>query len=409
MGVSILPLAGIAFKSVATVMACASIGAYARARGVLTKSVEKGLDKLISQVFLPCLILVKVIPNMSPTELMNIWPMGVTCVCLLLYGFGVSALAGRCLARLYPDAFPKYTGLMMVAVAFPNSFSVPMTLMLALGDHPVLLANGQPGGDDLASKIAMLFLMSYAIWILARWSIGFPIMSGAISFAEWRTKVLNPPVVACIVAAVLGLIWRLVPEQFREDQVLLNVIDPFAIALGYAGRCSVPIILLQLGTRLHAASEELFARKDKGTLDPALQAVATGGSAVGKEGSVLDPEIANEAKDGGSACTKPPTEQADVQMPLVAYIVTLVLRQGIGPLVGAGVAGFLQKVCGVESNVALMVGMLQTAGPPMINLGVMAGLSGSAEKETAKLLLLTYSASVVTWTVWIAFFLHVLQ
>eukprot|EP00415_Alexandrium_ostenfeldii_P005147 UN5147 len=55
------------------------------------------------------------------------------------------------------------------------------------------------------------------------------------------------------------------------------------------------------------------------------------------------------------------------------------------------VLGVLRGLCGVASPVVLLVGMLQTAGPPMINLGVMTGLSGTAEKETARLLLLTYS------------------
>jgi len=97
-------------------------------------------------------------------------------------------------------------------------------------------------------------------------------------------------------------------------------------------------------------------------------------------------------------------------LPSVAYITVLVLRLLVGPFIGAAVAcGFLRMVCGVHDRVVLMVAMLQSAGPPMINLAVMAGLNESAEKETAKLLLVTYAFSIVSWTTSIAFFLRLLH
>merc|ERR1719282_914649 len=97
-------------------------------------------------------------------------------------------------------------------------------------------------------------------------------------------------------------------------------------------------------------------------------------------------------------------------MPLMALYAVLGLRQLLGPILGVAIAiGLLRGLCGVTDRVTLMVGMMQTAGPPMINLGVMAGVSGTAETETAKLLLITYCGSVVTWILSIALFLHVLQ
>lgn len=99
----------------------------------------------------------------------------------------------------------------------------------------------------------------------------------------------------------------------------------------------------------------------------------------------------------------------DVAMPTSGYLAVLLLRQVVSPLVGMLVAiGLLRHILGVDDPVVLLVGMLQTAGPPMINLGVMAGLSGSAETVTAKLLLVTYAASIASWTFWIAMFLRVL-
>ena len=52
-----------ALRSVATVGATAAVGAYARYRGVLTASGVKVLEKAVSEIFTPALILLKVLPN----------------------------------------------------------------------------------------------------------------------------------------------------------------------------------------------------------------------------------------------------------------------------------------------------------------------------------------------------------
>jgi len=370
MAVSLPSLACLSLKSVATVFCSAGLGAYARHAKLLTKEVETGLDKLISSVFLPALILEKVTPNMNMAELFAIWPLIIMCIFVVFYGLASGAIAQR--AVLGRES--SYGGLVMVAIAFPNSFSVPLTLLLAVGDHPVLLMDGQKGGDALVARINLLFLMSYSVWVLARWSIGYPILSGALTFSKWREKVLNPPVVACLVAGLGGLAWNEIPVDSRPSTAY---IEPMRTALSYGGRCSVPIILIQLGARLHAAISEVTSKSVVAVQDPLL-----------------------------------PREdvEASAKMPQVAYWLIFVLRQIVGPIFGAFIAcGVLRTSLGVRDPVVLMVGMLQSAGPPMINLSVMAGLSGSAEKEVAKVILLTYSLSVVTWTLSMALFFHVLQ
>eukprot|EP00418_Pyrodinium_bahamense_P052433 CAMPEP_0179168340 /NCGR_PEP_ID=MMETSP0796-20121207/82804_1 /TAXON_ID=73915 /ORGANISM="Pyrodinium bahamense, Strain pbaha01" /LENGTH=64 /DNA_ID=CAMNT_0020871097 /DNA_START=16 /DNA_END=207 /DNA_ORIENTATION=+ len=56
-------LVGVGAQSVATVAACAGVGVYARRVGVLTDGAQRGLDKLISSIYLPCLVFKKVVPN----------------------------------------------------------------------------------------------------------------------------------------------------------------------------------------------------------------------------------------------------------------------------------------------------------------------------------------------------------
>jgi len=374
MSVPLVTLVGIGAKSVSTVAACACVGAYAHRAGVLSGEAQKGLSKMIQSIFLPCLILEKVASNMSVDTLLDVWPLGVMCVTTVVYGLGLGMAVGH--------RIPAYKPMIMVAIAFPNSFSVPLTLMLALGDVPALLDGGrQVGGEVLAARVNLLFMMSYSIWVLARWSIGYPVLSGALSFAKWRRKVLNPPVVASLLGAVVGLAYDAAPVQVRPNDANIQVVlQPFRTALQYAGRCSIPAILLTLGAELDKALSDLWAAPKQSR-------------ALGKEAPLLDIEELTTGE----------------HLPAGAYVSVFVLRQLVGPIFGAAVGcGLLRGLFGVTEPVVLMVGMLQCAGPPMISLAVMSGLQGGAEKETAKLLLFTYAFSIVTWTASIAFFLFLL-
>lgn len=296
---------------------------------------------------------------------------------------------------------------MMVAVAFPNSFSVPMTLLLAVGDHPTLLKNGQAGGEELRQRINTLFLLSYAIWVFARWSIGFPILSGAISFSSWLNKVLNPPVIACIIATVAGLVWNSWLHTIVNEDLVGTICTPAFVAIAYAGRCVIPVILMALGARLCDAVKDVWAAMVQcGYAQPDEADDADLAKVVGKP---RDVELASASENSKMPSEPSGTIVANVNMPVVAYFALLVLRQVVGPAVGGVVACLvLRDIFGVIDNSVLLVCLLQSAGPPMINLSVMAGLSGGAETEVAKLLLLTYGFSLVSWTVAIAAYLWLL-
>lgn len=404
--------------SVATVAACAAVGAYAHRQGLLNAGAQKTLDQLIASVFLPCLVIGKVTPRMNITELVKVWPLIAICPIVVLYGLLTGALVSRLLSAKHPNAFPRYRGLIMVAVAFPNSFSVPLTLLLAVAKNPSML--GSDDSEALGTRISVLFLMSYAIWVFARWSIGYPILSGAISLSEWVSKVMNPPVKACLLATLIGVPWNALNLSSQLNNYgATDVLRPFQVALEYSGRCSVPLILFSLGARLDKAISAVKSARQSVISKTVVQAEdmsrpllrgLLGSETVGKSGCV-DRGVAevvglrvNDA-EGGQAHLE--GDQAEnVKLPAAAYIAVLFLRQVAGPLFSVLIAcGLLRDLCGVQDKVILMVAMLQGAGPPMINISVMAGLSGKAEMETSKLLLVTYGASIFTWTLSIALFL----
>jgi hypothetical protein len=273
---------------------------------------------------------------------------------------------------------PEYKGLIRAATAFPNALSVPLTLLLALGCHPILLQDRDMDKSAFETRVSMLFLISYPLWLPGHWMVAFPMVSGAVTFADFRKNAINPPLLACVVSVVVGLTlnsyW---PEACRGH---LDALGPISVALDYAGRCSVPLTIMGLGSKMYIAFINGKAKQ----------------------------QLCVDVEDGHSSLL-----QEDLpKLPAKAYVLVAVARQIIGPFLAVAIAcGMLKGLCGVDDNLVLMVAMLQSAGPPMMDLSVMAGLSNRQEVETAvpKLLLLTYMVSIVTWPLAVMMFLHALQ
>lgn len=120
-------LLGLSMQATATVAALAALSAYSRHVGVLTKTSEKVLGELVTYLFLPALILQKVTPNMEVAVLRLVWPLGLTTMITVVFGL----LSGRVIAGVL-GLGKTMRGVMMVACGFPNSFAVPLTLMLAI-------------------------------------------------------------------------------------------------------------------------------------------------------------------------------------------------------------------------------------------------------------------------------------
>lgn len=380
----------VASNSVATVACAAAVGAYARWRGVLDKSGVKTLEKLVAEVFTPALVLLKVLPNVSIDTLASVWPNALMCVMIVGFGFGAGRVACRVLQQRHPAAFPQLSGLMTVAIAFPNSFSVPLTLFLAMADHPAFVTADATASP--ADRGTSAFLFSYVLWILARWSIGYPALAGACQSSKaWAAKVLNPPTIALAVALPVGAVASALHLTSGGDGSdggdgggALGFLAPLHAAIEYASRCLVPATLLTLGAQLGSAVTTLHGRREQ-EMDAALS---------GEDGG--------RPSAGGAP---PPT------LPAEAYAVLILLRQVAGPLLGCALIGGLRMCGALTDPVTMMVALLQSAGPPMINLAVMAGLAGGEDvsRACALVLLVTYCASIVTWTGAIALFLRLVS
>eukprot|EP00656_Telonema_subtile_P043197 TRINITY_DN49594_c0_g1_i1.p1 TRINITY_DN49594_c0_g1~~TRINITY_DN49594_c0_g1_i1.p1 ORF type:complete len:386 (-),score=65.41 TRINITY_DN49594_c0_g1_i1:61-1218(-) len=373
-----------AIQSVSTVACVAGVGAYACWRGVLTPVALKQLDKLVSEVLTPAMVFYKVVPNVSLDTLLMIWPMTVTSIVVVFSGLAIDYATSAVLSMNHSEAFPRFRGLLMVALAFPNSFAIPLTLQLTLADQSVFHQGDTPDADSVRDRTMSLYLFSYVVWIFMRWSVGYPVLTGAMQdFNSWIKKVVNPPTIACVVASLIGFIKAgLIPDGAT------NWLTPAGTALHYISNALVPTIQMCLGAKLYMTVTRIMAQRRKAH---EYEAADPGAS---------DLELKGE--DSLEIVEKEPT------IPQFVYLLIVVLRQGVGMMLAAFMGYILSRGAGVTDNVALMVCMMQTAGPPMINMSVMAGLSGECEKEASLAILYTYSASIITWTLGITVFLSIL-
>jgi len=234
-----------ASSSVATVGCTAAIGAYGAWRGCLTPATVKQINKIVQEIFTPAMVLYKVTANVSLSTLAMIGPMGLMCFVVVSTGLALGSLVSTVLSPAYPEAFPYYKGLLMVALAFPNSFSVPLTLQLALVDQPVFHSAGTPTAQAVHDETMSLYLFSYVMWIFMRWSVGYPVLAGGFQdFKAWKSKVVNPVTVACIFAVLLGLLHNAAPG------VPTGWLGPLAAAVEIVSRALVPTIQLTIGAKL---------------------------------------------------------------------------------------------------------------------------------------------------------------
>lgn len=191
--------------------------------------------------------------------------------------------------------------------------------------------------------------------------------------------------------------------------VSFEVFQPVTTAVGYAGRCSVPLLLMALGAKVDSISAEIWGRGGPGEPKANYQALLIPSIASGGQNADSDSESGTSGTAGtGSVDPKAKSEVNGNEvpsMPLRGHLAVLLLRQLFGALLGLLMAYLVRRFCGVTDHVVLMTLLLQSCGPPMINLSVMAGVSGSAQRDSAKLLLVTYAASVFTWVIWTTIYL----
>ncbi len=187
-------------------------------RKILTNDMVTALTKATIVLFLPCLILDKILTSLSPAEFPLWWTLPLISIIMALAGL---ALATAVFFRELPEKRS------MLAVASMQNAGY---LILPIG------AALYPGDFDEFALYVSLFIVGFNPIL---WSIGkFLATNGAPRPADWR-GLLNPPLVACLsaIALVLTGVNRLIPTPVLETIELV-------------GQGAVPVATVVLGAML---------------------------------------------------------------------------------------------------------------------------------------------------------------
>jgi len=194
-------------------------------RKILTDAMVTALTKATIVLFLPCLILDKILTNLSPADFPLWWTLPLASI--------VMALAGLALASMvfFRDLSAKRSMLALASMQNAGYLILPIGAAL------------YPGQFDEFALYVSLFILGFNPVL---WSIGkFLATNGAPRGSDWR-GMLNPPLVACLSALALVLtgVSRLIPSPVLETVELL-------------GQGAVPVATVVLGAMLGGMSLRL--------------------------------------------------------------------------------------------------------------------------------------------------------
>jgi len=196
-------------------------------RKILTDEMVTALTKATIVLFLPCLILDKILTNLSPAEFPLWWTLPLLSIAMSLAGLALAFLV------FFRDLPAKRS--MLAVASMQNAGYLVLPIGIAL--YPTQF-------DEFALYVS-LFIAGFNPIL---WSVGkFLATNGAPRPADWR-GLLNPPLVACVSSIVLVLtgLNRLIPTPVLETVELV-------------GQGAVPVATVVLGAMLGGMNLRLRA------------------------------------------------------------------------------------------------------------------------------------------------------
>ena len=236
-----LPNVGV---TVCAVFGLIALGAWFRRRGWLDEQADASLLALLVRVFIPALIVSKVLGNDSLNDWRNTVVPPITAFLLVTGGFAAARVAATFLVRRKILTEPRQVRTFTVCTGMFNYGYVSVPLVASLFGEETL---------------GVLFLFNVGVEA-AMWGVAVPIFKGELGGgSSWR-RLFSPPVVATLGAIALNLVGLL--PGVREH--VLPAIEPasrtFWIGLSYLAGAAIPIGLLLTGATIYADWSECRLR-----------------------------------------------------------------------------------------------------------------------------------------------------
>lgn len=226
----------ILLEKVAIVVGVVLVGFVARRMRVLTEAADRSLLRLIIDVLVPCLILDMIVGNPALLEADNVILPPLVGIGTLLLGFGAAALLARtCPGPTRIDTPPKRRSFVF-GTGLYNYGYLPLPLAYALFSD---------------ETVGVLFVHNLGIEV-GIWTIGVIILTGGLE-AGWWKRVVNPPVVAIVVALLLNLAPPSLTESSPSNvlgQATTLTLSAIGGLIEMLAVCAIPIALLLIGATI---------------------------------------------------------------------------------------------------------------------------------------------------------------
>ncbi len=227
-----LPAVG---ATVAAVFLTIGAGAELRRRAWLDERADASLLALLVRVFIPALILTRVIGNESLGDWRNLAAPPALAFLLVVVGFAVAALA-LVLVRGdrvgLTDAKARQTFVLCTGMFNYGYITIP--LVEAIFDRRTL---------------GVLFVFNVGVEA-AMWGVGVTILAGQLAKGWWR-RLFSPPVIATVLAVAINLLIVRLDLADRTPTPLFPVIVAVWRCLGWLGQAAIPIGLLLTGATIY--------------------------------------------------------------------------------------------------------------------------------------------------------------
>mmetsp|Transcript_40462 Transcript_40462/g.72725 ORF Transcript_40462/g.72725 Transcript_40462/m.72725 type:complete len:414 (-) Transcript_40462:397-1638(-) len=275
---------GSAIMAVLQALAMALLGVILTRQGIIDMPTKKIMSNLSMKVLIPCLLFSNLLacpqggPDQDPALCPDFWAVLSSAYPFLILPFiwvGTGLLLGWLSARLFG---PKdLRGLVMSACAFGNSTGLPIVLFEAISGAGVASKDIDP---QILSRLLLSMLSVYQIiYPMLQWSLGQWLLTpkselkateddpesqsdsndeqenqakcNASCLWELAGAIFTPPVVAILVATVIGAIHPLRGLLIDlGDYTNDAIFSWFFSAIAKVGKAAVPVNMLVLGAGL---------------------------------------------------------------------------------------------------------------------------------------------------------------
>ena len=191
------------------------------------------LLKLLVRVFIPALIVTRVLGNEALQDPQNVlWPPAIA-FSLVTVGIGVAYAVGRLMKRRVGDGRAVRTFALCTGMFNYGYITIPLVASVFVA-------------DDATTGVLFVFNLGVEA---AMWGVGVTVLAGSLAKGWWR-RLFGPPVIATLAALAVNMadLWLGISD--RLPAVAVGGLDSVGLALGWLGDAAIPLGLLLTGSTI---------------------------------------------------------------------------------------------------------------------------------------------------------------